>query len=287
MDAEQRGWYIQLLAEAWESEPQATLPNDDPLLRVLAGVNTSSTDVEHRWILVRSQFKKRGSVVYNERQMEEVVKQEVNRQKKSEAGKASAEARRAEREAIKAQHLRKNERGSKRSTPVETVLPVRANITPTESNSSIPIPISSPSSTSVDKTKDMSLADARTVFDFWRSYLNHPNARLDNKRERCIRNRLKEGFSVEDLERAIRGCKASSYHMGQNDSHTVYDRIDLIFRDTEHVELFIAKAPPVNGNGTAKTVESPEAKAIRESCTRCFGTGTERTDKGARVCKHD
>jgi uncharacterized protein YdaU (DUF1376 family) len=157
MDAEQRGWFIQLLAEAWESEPQATLPNDDPLLRVLAGVNSSSTDAEQRWGFVRTQFKKRGTVIYNERQMEEVVRQEVNRQKKSEAGKASAEARRVEREVIKAQHLKGDTKPSRRSTPVEIVLPVCTNTTPTEFN--LPITSSFPV-TSTDK-KESKPRDAR------------------------------------------------------------------------------------------------------------------------------
>lgn len=155
MDAEQRGWYIQLLAEAWESQPQATLPSDDALLRVLAGVNTSSTSVEQRWTLVKKQFKRRGSIVYNERQMEEVVKQEVNRKKKSAAGKASAEARRVEREAIKAQHLSRNDRRDTRSTPVE----IRSPSVPTDaqrnstllSSSSIPI---SPSEKKKEKRAD-------------------------------------------------------------------------------------------------------------------------------------
>lgn len=151
MDAEQRGWYIQLLAEAWESEPQATLPNDDQLLRVLAGANTCSTDVEQRWTLVKKQFKKRGAILYNERQMEEIVKQEVNRKKKSEAGRASAEARRKEREVIKTQHLRKNERSNKRPTPVENRSRSVATEGITESNSPIPSSISISISSSEEK----------------------------------------------------------------------------------------------------------------------------------------
>src|SRR3990167_9118902 len=63
MDAEQRGWYIQLLAEAWESDVQGSLPNDDALLRKLAGMNISSIDAElsskERWEFVKNQFRLR------------------------------------------------------------------------------------------------------------------------------------------------------------------------------------------------------------------------------------
>lgn len=135
MDAEQRGWYIQLLAESWESEPQGTLPDDDDLMRVLAGVNTCSTSVEQRWNFVKEQFKKRGKVLYNDRLMIEVVRQEENRRKKSQAGKASAETRKA----IKNQHLAKATQRNRRSTGVEIVLEQNVNRTSTESN----LPISS------------------------------------------------------------------------------------------------------------------------------------------------
>jgi len=105
MDAEQRGWYTQLLFESWESEPQATLPNDDALLRVLAGVNSRSTDVEQRWEFVKSQFKQKGKLLYNSRLLDEFVKQEENRELKRRAGKASGEARRTQREVVKTHHL--------------------------------------------------------------------------------------------------------------------------------------------------------------------------------------
>jgi uncharacterized protein YdaU (DUF1376 family) len=151
MDAEQRGWYIQLLAESWENEPQATLPNDDAFLRVLAGVNTCSADVEQRWNVVKAQFKQKGKLLLNDRLLDEFAKQEENREKKRLAGQASAEARKAKREAIKAQHLNGNAGRNTRSTPVE----IRSVSVPTERQqnstlqSSSSIPISTPSSSSI------------------------------------------------------------------------------------------------------------------------------------------
>lgn len=151
MDAEQRGWYIQLLAESWESDTQATLPNDDALLRVLAGMNTRSTGVDERWEFVKKQFKKRGQIVYNERLMDEVAKQEENREKKRKAGEASAEARRAKREDIKTQHLNSNGARQQKSTRVEKrspSVPTEGQQNPTLQSSSS---ISSSASTSNKK----------------------------------------------------------------------------------------------------------------------------------------
>lgn len=131
-------------------------------------------------------------------------------------------------------------------------------------------------------------AQARQVFDAWKETLNHPKSVLDAKRERFITARIKDGYSVEQLQDAARGCKSSAYHQGQNESKTVYDRIDLIYRDAEHVDQFLSFLSSTNGKAVVKVVESAEAKAVRESCTRCFGTGTEQVQgKGARACKHE
>lgn len=219
MDAEQRGWYIQLLAEAWESEPQATLPNDEPLLKVLAGVNTSSTDVEQRWMLVRNQFKKRGAVVYNERQMEEVVRQEVNKQKKSEAGKASAEARRVEREAIKAQHLRETRRGNRRSTPVGNVLPVCTNTTATESNPSIPSSSSVPVSSS-DKKEPSAHAELLKFLELKIGPISNAG-----KQGKAIKWLLDHSYEVDQCKRCYLDLASETWRTQAVDWATVQSQI--------------------------------------------------------------
>ena len=77
------------------------------------------------------------------------------------------------------------------------------------------------------------------VFAYWQTKLNHPKAKLDNKRKRKIESALKL-HSTGDLKRAIEGCSKSKFHLGENDSGTKYDGIDLIFRDAEHIEKFMA-----------------------------------------------
>lgn len=155
MDAEQRGWYTQLLFESWESEPQATLPNDDALLRTLAGVNTCSVDVEQRWNFVKAQFKSKGKLIYNARLLEEFAKQDEFREKRREAGKASGEARRSKREAVKIQHLSGNGNKKSKSNTRSTSVPLCSDSVRTnnEHNRTLNTPTPTQSQDSISREK--------------------------------------------------------------------------------------------------------------------------------------
>jgi uncharacterized protein YdaU (DUF1376 family) len=82
-------------------------------------------------------------------------------------------------------------------------------------------------------------AHVQAVFSHWCRVLDHGTAKLSPKRSRLIRARLKEGYTVEQLSAAIDGCRASPFHMGQNETGTRYDDLALICRDAEHVEQFV------------------------------------------------
>lgn len=73
------------------------------------------------------------------------------------------------------------------------------------------------------------------VFEHWKAVHRHPRAKIDSKRRKVIREALKM-YSVEELKRAIDGYKRSPYHMGKNDSKTVYDDIELFLRDAKHID---------------------------------------------------
>lgn len=81
---------------------------------------------------------------------------------------------------------------------------------------------------------------ASMVFEHWKQSTGHAKAKLDSKRLRAITARLKDGYSVEDLCKAVDGCMVSPHHQGQNESNTVYDDIELICRDGPRVDKFIA-----------------------------------------------
>lgn len=88
------------------------------------------------------------------------------------------------------------------------------------------------------------------VFDHWIAVMNKPRARLTKERKAKVIARLKD-YSIDDLKQAIDGCARSPHHMGQNDTGTIYDDLELICRDGKHVEQFrdnIGKAIPQDVN---------------------------------------
>lgn len=86
---------------------------------------------------------------------------------------------------------------------------------------------------------------AIAVFDHWRIVFSHPKSILDDKRRRLIDARLKQ-FSVDNLRAAIDGYKLSPFHQGENKDGKVFDSIELIMRDAQHVEegMRFLRAPP-------------------------------------------
>lgn len=88
------------------------------------------------------------------------------------------------------------------------------------------------------------------IFDYWKSTLDHPRARLGDDRKKKIKARLKEGYTPDDIKVAIDGCLASPYHQGENDRGTVFDDLELICRDSKRVDQFM------------KLAQEPDAKLL-------------------------
>lgn len=111
--------------------------------------------------------------------------------------------------------------------------------------------------------------EVETVFAYWQAALNHPQAKLTTERKKKIQARLTQGYSVEQIQTAIDGCRASPYHMGQNDSGTVYDDIELICRNGSKLESFISKVnQPTGGSNGRNQVphrETHNERAARET----------------------
>lgn len=97
------------------------------------------------------------------------------------------------------------------------------------------------------------------LFEFWKTELNHPRAKLDQKRKQKIHARLKDGYSLDDIKTAILGCRASPYHQGENDRGALYDDIELICRDGKHVDQFIKLAQ----NPNAKLMSAKGRQAMQ------------------------
>lgn len=90
------------------------------------------------------------------------------------------------------------------------------------------------------------------VFEFWKTEMGHPKAQLTPDRKKKIDERLKDS-TVEEIKLAIRGCKASDFHMGREPGKPkVFDDIELICRKRSKLESFIAIAE----NGNAKNQQA-------------------------------
>ena len=119
----QRGWYIQLLNEAWAGEPQCMLPNNIDKLQMLAGVSNETRnlpDFNERWTDVQRMFIEAENYVYNERQMDELSKQILKRKIAQKAGNKSALIRERKRKALKRIKQQQLTEGNGRSTDVNT-----------------------------------------------------------------------------------------------------------------------------------------------------------------------
>lgn len=115
---------------------------------------------------------------------------------------------------------------------------------------------------------------AQRVFEHWRQKLR-PKAVFDQKRRTKVEARLKEGYSVEDLCRAVDGCAQTPHNMGQNDRGERYDDLELICRDAAHVDRFMrnagstprpsAASPPEPSGPVCKTPEQLLAEEIEKA----------------------
>jgi len=85
-------------------------------------------------------------------------------------------------------------------------------------------------------------SDVQAVFDYWKDRTRHPDAKLTSEREMKIRGRLEEGYTVQQLQEAVEGCRGSPFHQGDNERGHRYDDITLICRSGSKVEQFVEMA---------------------------------------------
>jgi len=77
------------------------------------------------------------------------------------------------------------------------------------------------------------------IFKHWQEIMEHPNAKLDDKRKKIIRQALKTGYSVEELKDAITGCSFTSHNVGGNTQGQRYDGLHIILRSADQIDRFV------------------------------------------------
>ena len=110
------------------------------------------------------------------------------------------------------------------------------------------------------KTKDGSSKTVEAVFAHYQK--SHPRSKLDKKTKDLIQNRLKDGFTAEDLTKAIDGNHRSPHHCGQNSTGTKFHKLSLIMRDADQVNTFIEHADQpavVLSSKTQRTLQAGSA----------------------------
>ena len=99
-----------------------------------------------------------------------------------------------------------------------------------------------PRAVTISKNKKSLLVDQnqiKEVFDFWVLTFNKKRVALDEKRRQAIGAAIHD-YGLDACRDAIVGCSRSDFHMGRNKNNRVYNDIELILRDSEHIERFLA-----------------------------------------------
>lgn len=93
----------------------------------------------------------------------------------------------------------------------------------------------------ISKSKSVVEDDILEVFNFWIEQCKG-NARrkpiLDSTRRLVIGAAIHD-YGIDACKEAILGCTMSDFHMGRNKNGKRYDDIELILRDSKHVEQFL------------------------------------------------
>lgn len=80
--------------------------------------------------------------------------------------------------------------------------------------------------------------DIAVVFDAWIEVAQRTERTvLSPKRRRLIRQALAQ-YPLDDVLDAVRGWLFSDFHCGENPGRKVYNEIELLLRDAEHIEQF-------------------------------------------------
>lgn len=85
----------------------------------------------------------------------------------------------------------------------------------------------------------------RAIFDYWCSVMRKAaGTKFLGDRKQKVRSRLREGFTVEQIKRAIDGVAQSPWHRGENPGGREYTDLTMICGSPAKLEQFIEMGPP-------------------------------------------
>jgi len=110
-------------------------------------------------------------------------------------------------------------------------------------------------SNQLEKPMSAKANPAFDLFKYWCDVMgkNLSTSKLTAKRDKAIKARLKEGYTVDQIKQAIDGCRNDPFSMGQNDRQKPFNDIELICRTGEKLESFmetIGNEKIINGQST-------------------------------------
>jgi len=110
------------------------------------------------------------------------------------------------------------------------------------------------------RNKNIYAEQVSELFDYWCSVFNKNSAtKLSTKRKQRIEQRLKEGYTVDQLKCAILGCSNSDYHIENG-----YTDIELICREPEKVDRFIELNRPKPADVAKRSLDDITMQMMQE-----------------------
>lgn len=91
--------------------------------------------------------------------------------------------------------------------------------------------------TAAQSSLDGSVAE---VFGHWQRVLGYEDRELTPKRKKMLEARLREGFTVEQLQQAVDRALNNSFLQGQNSSGQRYDDIVNLFCEPERIQRYLS-----------------------------------------------
>jgi len=81
------------------------------------------------------------------------------------------------------------------------------------------------------------------IFSYWKEVMKkNDSAKFGAKRLKAVKDRLKEGYTVDEIKQAIYGCSITPHNIGQNDQGKRFDCLELICRFGTNIERFTGNA---------------------------------------------